>query len=347
MAVRRRRSTASLALTAALGVSAALLLSACGPDEVTAGGTPASSAPAVPATPAGGARPTAAGSAKPTASAPTSAALPAHGTGVPHLTLSNGGNLVLLDNATVDFHTQVRDLAWSPDGSKAVFIDGHGNLVTSNPDGTGQHTLATNPGGQTWSHPAWKLELPSEAANVSSDNIVFTIEKGGHPDLYQVPADGAPAAPAPLPLGVADPSLPQPQQHENTWANVAGTMGLLAYENTADGQVYIRDDYLRLNTYKLTAGSEPAPSRDDKEVAFVRSVGGHDHLFAVDLATQALKDVDLTPNATTDYTEPSWSPDGKQLVARTPDGLVLLAADGSQAPHKVAGNLQGLPAFRA
>ncbi|MFD0330721.1 hypothetical protein ACFQZC_27295 [Streptacidiphilus monticola] len=120
------------------------------------------------------------------------------------------------------------------------------------------------------------------------------------------------------------------------------------YANTGDGDVYIRDDYLRQQGGAMTAGSQPAVpaapaqgSPAEGEVVFVRSVGGHDHLF-LERGTSA---TDLTPNAATDYTEPAVSPDGRTVAARTPDGIVTLTLDGSHTPVKVSDHL-GLPAYR-
>ncbi|MFE0461757.1 hypothetical protein ACFW1A_21145 [Kitasatospora sp. NPDC058965] len=344
MAARRRRgSAAALALTAALGVGSTLLLTACGPDE-TAGATasPSGAATAVP----GGATGRPSGSASPGRPTP---APPAHGTGVPHLTVSNGTSIVLLDSSTVDFHTLVRDLAWSPDGSKAAFIDGDGNLVVSKPDGTGKVTVAKNPGHQTWSHPTWQVvKSDPNIGNPAKNSIFLTVDKGGSTTLAGVPADAVGATPTQLSLnaeGDGENVTPLPQTG-NVWPNVGGNYGSAVYANTGDGMVYIRDDSLRQQGRKLTAGSQPALSPDQHEVVFVRSVGGHDHLFTLDLDTQNAQPRDLTPKATTDYTEPAWAPAGKELAARTPDGIVLLPADGSQAPKPTAAT-PGLPVYRS
>ncbi|WP_327068492.1 LpqB family beta-propeller domain-containing protein [Kitasatospora sp. NBC_01250] len=348
VARHRRRPATTVALAAALSAGAVMLLSACGPDEVAAT-SPAQSASAPAAQPAGSSHP---GTAAPTAkgkSPGASSSTPADPSGTVHspLTVSNGTPLVMMNGTSVDFHTPVRDLSWSPDGSKAAFVNGDGSLVVANPDGSGQVTVARNPGGQTWSHPTWQVNAAGDANGVAAkNNVIFTVDQGGTTHLASVPATAAGAAPAKLDLspGIDDPAVPQ---SANAWANTAGPHGITtAYENTADGKIYLRDDYTREQTRALTAGSEPALAPDASTVVFVRSSGGHDHLFEMPLGQQNATAKDLTPNATTDYTEPALSPDGKLIAARTPTGIVTLPTDGSAAPTMTV-NAIGLPAFRA
>jgi Tol biopolymer transport system component len=133
----------------------------------------------------------------------------------------------------------------------------------------------------------------------------------------------------------------------NTWPSAAGSHGTAVYANPGAGEVYIRDDYIRQQGSALTEGSEPALSpAQDEDIVFVRAVDGHDHLFVERSTGGGPTYTDLTPHATTDYAEPAWSPDGKTIAARTPDGVVTLRADGSAAPVKVSG-YHGLPAYRA
>ncbi|MCC9306821.1 hypothetical protein LN042_06835 [Kitasatospora sp. RB6PN24] len=386
MAVRRRRgSAAALALTAALSVGSTLLLTACGPDgaapsaasspaaTLTATEPAASSPAAVPSatatpsapgaqTPAAGSTPTGNGTTpRPSATrtgapapggsaTPSGPGAPTRGTGTPHLTISNGTNLVQMPDSVVDFHTRVRDLAWAPDGSRAVFVNGNGDLVTAKPDGTDQIVAAKNPGGQTWSHPTWMMTMPDPQIGLPNrDTIIFTADRGGTTKLMQVRGDAVNGTPTVLPLSAGAPGDNGPvtlPQTANTWANVGGTHGSIAYENTADGSVYIRDDYTRQQGYKLTEGSEPALSPDGNEVVFVRSVGGHDHLFEVRLGQNTITPQDLTPGATTDYTEPAFSPDGKEVTVRTPNGTAAMPADGELLPHPGGAAMPGLPAYR-
>ncbi|MEU2923832.1 hypothetical protein ABZ636_02040 [Streptomyces sp. NPDC007251] len=264
-----------------------------------------------------------------------------HGT----LTVSNGTRYVLINGRKVDFKVPVRDLAWSPDGKKAAFVDGSGNLDIANPDGSGRVVVAKNPGDQNWSHPTWQVAAMDTRYNIpAKDNLIFAARAKGVSRLKYVSAKAVHGTPKTLPLnGSPDPDGAVPQTG-NVWPDAAGHYGTSVYANADTGAVYIRDDYLRQQGGKLTKGSQPALSPNEEEVVFVRSVAGHDHVLVEDF-THGNRIKDLTPHATTDYTEPAWSPDGKTLAVRTPSGTVTLPADGSGRPAKVTSTV-GLAAYR-
>ncbi|MFJ8622575.1 hypothetical protein ACIRD3_06975 [Kitasatospora sp. NPDC093550] len=349
MSVRNRFGTAAaIALMTTVG---AVLLSACGPEPTASG---PSAAPT-------GAAPTSAapGTAAPGAPSHSGSAAPGgkevNGTSAAnHLTISTGTQTVAMNGTTVDFGTVVRDLAWSPDGKRAAFVNGNGDLVLANPDGTGKVTLAKNPGGETWSHPTW-LRATLEPGDTSGaaglerfNTIVFASAKGGVLKLEQVPTKTPGATPevlTPHSSEGGDDNLPQPPQTGNAWPNAGGHRAAIAYANTPANEVYIYDDYIRPNARDMGKGSQPALSPDGEHLVFVRSVNGHDHLFTRSTQFDQKAEKDLTPSATTDYTEPVWSPDGKTVAARTPDGVSTLPADGSAAPTQVS-TIKGLPAYR-
>ncbi|MFG1805254.1 hypothetical protein [Streptomyces sp. NPDC049040] len=363
MSVRteRRRTSIAIALTAGITAGLGLVLTGCGSDGASgaAGADSSATSGATPSTTSGsgsaadGKTGNAAtgndgATSRPAADSAHKTTPPLNGTSRNGLTISDGTRYVVMNGTRVDFGTAVRDLAWSPDGKKAAFVDGDGDLVVSNPDGSGRTVVAKNPGGQNWSHPTWQVRKAVPANGLPGlDNLIFAGRAGGVSKLYGVPATGHNAKPTVLRLGheSGEGTKPVPQTG-NVWPSAAGVYGSSVYAN-ADGQVYIRDDYLRQQGAPIGKGSEPAASPvDDESFVFVRSVGGHDHLFRETSTGTGPVFKDLTPNATTDYTEPAYSPDGKTIAARTPNGIVTLPADGSKAPVKVSGYL-GLPAYRA
>jgi WD40-like Beta Propeller Repeat len=357
----RRRTSAAIALTAGITAGAALLLTACGPEDATgAGSAPSATTSGAANGGAGnggsGSGGSGGGSGKGTngssgAAKPVSSSAPVpNGTAHNGLTISDGSRYVVMNGTRVDFGTAVRDLAWSPDGRKAAFVDGDGDLAVSDPDGSGRVIVAKNPGGQNWSHPTWQVRAPAPQDGMpAANNLFFAVRTGnGTTQLYVVPATAHAARPKVLGLNheSGEDIKPLPQTG-NTWPSSAGKYGSAVYANPGTGEVYIRDDYLRQQGSALTKGSEPALSPgEDQDIVFVRSVGGHDHLFVEHSTNSGPTYKDITPNATTDYTEPTWSPDGRTIAARTADGIVTLPANGSQAPVKVSGYV-GLPGYRA
>ncbi|MER6122553.1 hypothetical protein ABT173_07640 [Streptomyces sp. NPDC001795] len=275
------------------------------------------------------------------AQAATAAKSSSHGT----LTISNGTKYVLINGHWVNFGVPVRDLAWSPNGAKAAFIDGAGNLDVANADGSRRVVVAKNPGGQNWSHPTWQVAKADTQDGIpAKNNLIFAARANGVSRLKYVAATAVHGTPRTLPL-VAEPGpgVPSLPQTGNMWPNAAGGHGTSVYANSSTGEVYIRDDYIRQQGGALTKGSQPALSPNEEEVVFVRSVAGHDHVLVEDFTTGHVKD--LTPHATTDYTEPAWSADGTTLAVRTPSGTVTMPASGSGHPTKVT-SVVGLAAYR-
>ena len=266
-----------------------------------------------------------------------------------------------MNGKAVDFGTQVHDPSWSPDGTRVVFVDGGGNLVVANADGSGRIEAAHNPGGQTWSHPTWQTTQADTKDNIPARNNIFFASSAGGATLWEVPPTAHDAQPTQLTLnGYSGYGSTPPPANANTWPAGGGKFGGAVYEhdNATSSDVYVRDNYLRQQgglaikdaaepDYVLIGSSSTAEGAP--EVVFVREVGAHKHVFVQQIGTSTggtpSAARDLTPNATTDCTEPAISPDGKTVVFSTSSGVVTVAADGSGTPAFVT-NTPGFPAFR-
>jgi hypothetical protein len=279
------------------------------------------------------------------APAVANAAAPAHtsivnGTKGNGLTISNGGPYVVMNGTVVDFHTDVRDLAWNPAGTKAVFVDGNGNLETANANGTGRVVIARHGAGQVWSHPTWETSPSTPVGYYPGNNIIFTSATRTASTLDEVPANSVNAKVWEVTdFGSAN------------WANAGAYLtksveakGAFVFQDS--GKVYIEDVYLRPQATPVAVGSEPALSPSGDEVVFVRSVAGHEHVFEETLSGNRVSSVrDLTPNATTDFTEPAFSANGATIAFRAPNGTYTVPANGGHAPVRVS-TYTGLAAFR-
>ncbi len=339
MPARRRTTATAITLAAGLTAFTAAALTGCDPVDTPVAASSAS-APAS-ASPQGGGKSPAGGSS------PVPSTPPLNGTAGNGLTISDGSRWVVMNGTRVDFGTEVRDLAWSPDGSRAAFVDGDGDLVVARPDGGGRVVVARHTGSGTWSHPTWQV-APADTADglPAKDNLIFTAGTGAAAVLETVRATAVGGTPARASLnGYGGQGNPVPPQTGNSWPNGGGPVGTSVYEN-ADGNVYVRDDNLRQQGGVVGPGSEPALSpADDGSIVFVRSVAGHDHLVLSVSDGEGKRVVtDLTPGATTDYTEPAFARDGRSVAARTPRGIVTVPLHGG-APARVSG-YPGLPAYR-
>ncbi|MFJ5230450.1 hypothetical protein ACIQBJ_11220 [Kitasatospora sp. NPDC088391] len=328
--IRMRRSAAAL-LVAAVTTGSTLLLTACDP-EGGSGGSAASTA-AAPRTPA---------ASEPAGTASSGA--PAKGgtlnkTAGTKLTVSTNSATVLMDGKSVDFGTVVRDLAWSPDGKHAAFIDGDGNLQTSDPDGSHKTLVAKAPSGTTWSHPTWQVYGPNEPHGAGTF-LLFTADDKKNLRLMSTEAKAG-SKPDLLHVGDSE-GVTEIPETGNLWPNSAGQYGWTVYANKGDGQVYFHDVVSRTNGGVIGKGSQPATD-EAGDVVFVRSVDGHSHIFTEARGEQG-KERDLTPGAALDYTEPVITRDGKTVAFRGPDGIYTVPTKGGK-PDKVTDTV-GLPAYR-
>jgi hypothetical protein len=288
------------------------------------------------------------------AATPAAHAAAVNGTKGNGLTISNGSPYVVMDGTTVDFHTDVRDLAWNPAGTKAAYIDSYGDLETANANGTGRDIIAIHPAGAVFSHPTWQVATADHLDGLpAKNNVIFVAATKGVDRLETTSATAHFGKPTLLALahGSGDKVTPNPLT-ANNWPNSGGSIGTIVYDNTGNGEVYLRDDNVRQQGGAVTEGSEPAlapNSNWSEEMVFVRSVAGHDHIFEGQYETVGNETLfavrDLTPHATTNYTEPTFSANGQTIAFRGGDGTYTLPVSGSHTPVRTS-TYTGLAAYR-
>ena len=264
---RRSRTASAIALAAALTAGTALLLTGCGPTPGSPSGSPSGSA----STPA---KSTAPGGAAPGS--------PVNGTKGNALTISTGYQYVVMNGTTVDFGSVVRDLAWSPSGRGPPSSTARVTWTSPTPTGAAAGPSSPDPGNQAWSHPTWQVTGADQEGIAPRTTSSSPPRSNGITRLEEASATANHGTPDRLTLdhGAGQNVRPEPRTG-NTWPNGGRTAatGPTVYENTATGEVYIRDDYLRQRAAHWRSGSEPALSPNGEDVVFVRSVGGHDHIF--------------------------------------------------------------------
>jgi hypothetical protein len=355
MVGRGRKTWARAALYAA-ALATPLAVSGCQSATSTTGAPAAGASSSAAGGASGGVNaPASSPSSSPASSASSAQALNA--TGGTGLTISDGGAKLLMNGTAVDFGTKVLDPAWSSDGSKVAFIDGGGNLVVANADGTGRIEAAHNPGGGKWSHPTWQTKQADPQDGIPASSNIFFASTAGGATLWEVSADAHDAQPKKLPInGMSGQGAVPPSQTGNSWPSGAGSHGgsVYQYDDSGSPDIFVRDDFLRQQGgLAIKDAAEPGyvalgssgVKAGTSEVVFVRKVGAYDHVFieAVDVPNATARD--LTPHATTDCTEPAISPDGKTVAFSTSSGVVSVAADGTGNPAFVT-HAPGFPAFR-
>src|SRR5262249_17902051 len=95
----------------------------------------------------------------------------------------DGTNVVTIGDQKVTFPTTVTDAVWAPDGSRIVFVDSNGAIVTARPDASDLLVLAPGKSGASRRHPAW---------DATNGQVMFDERTGNAAwNLMAVNANGA------------------------------------------------------------------------------------------------------------------------------------------------------------
>ncbi len=266
-----------------------------------------------------------------TSASPSGQAQPA-GIKAGALLVSDGGEGVTIDGRKVALPGPVRDAVWSPDGSRIAFVLGDGVVATARPDGSDVVRLTEGKAGAKASGPAWTDH---------GTTITFTERAGsGKPKLVEVPAK---APGKQLDSGAAEGTG---NSALSVSAVDSGTADVAYQHQGASGpEVWIADLNQRdPSPFKLVAGSDPAPSPDGEQVAFI----GKNGQLSVIAAKYDAKPVQVTFGAAKP-TDPVWTPDGRSIAYRTDSGIESVSASvkagAKENPATKLSDIAGVPSL--
>ena len=249
---------------------------------------------------------------------------PAHATtaspaGIAKLTLSGGSTSGPAQSGDLDgtkygltYADKATDLAWSPTGARAVWVDPtSGQVLTGTPGGAHTAVAPAVPNGTTRHHPTF---IDGGARVVWSESAT-----GGNAALKWAYADGLDTD------GNGAPVVHDFRSQKGVdFFNPDAVGNILVYQinNVGAGPEIHVMDLAQPNAapYKVAAGWDPTVSPDGKTVAFINNVGNVDNIYTVSTANPGSTLANPQPitgqgtGTPHSFRHPVWTPDGKALV---------------------------------
>ncbi|MBW8804387.1 MAG: cell wall-binding repeat-containing protein [Catenulisporales bacterium] len=223
---------------------------------------------------------------------------------------------------------------FAPDGSRYVYADSDGAIITHNSPGGAPLVADPAKPGVARSHPTFFAD---------GSAIVFSQTVNGVSKLVAVPA----FTPEGDPVQETDPLSklsPQPMP-EGTESSPDSNGRTLAFQHRAAGhdEIWVQDAFGRGSEGPIRVtddGTSPSVSPDGKTIAFLRQDGGgHEQIWTVPWNGQTAQPQAGTPvqvtNDARDHLNPTFTPDGSRITyegrAKTsgaPDNTESVAATG-------------------
>jgi hypothetical protein len=248
------------------------------------------------------------------------------------LTSSNGTGSIMRQGASALSVTgaTVTEAAWSPDGSRAVFISADDGLFTVRYTGGAAARLLPPAAGVQRADPTWV-----------GDGYSFVYAEQSAP--------GEPWHLSEMLAGQSDlPDQITPEDGFNYTDPDAGVGATVVFQREAVGggtpEIWLRDNDLSLSPI-LSDGRNPALAPHGQKVAFVRNDGSNDEIFVANLDGSNQTQVTDTP---TTKDNPVWSFDNTTIAFSNDGGVATVPASSNPPATSVTtvSGLSGVPAFQ-
>jgi hypothetical protein len=239
--------------------------------------------------------------------------------------------------------------AFAPDGSRFVYADGNGAIITKNDPGFAPLVVDPAKPGVSRSHPTFFAD---------GSAIVFSETANGTSKIVSIPAFTAPGTP----VQETDPlSHLVSQMPEGTETAPDSNGRTLAFQHTVNGheEIWVQDAFGRGSGGPVQAtdnGTDPSVSPDGKTIAFLRKDNnGREQIWTVAWNGQGATPAAGTPKQLTtdahDHFFPAFSPDGARIAyeGRTatsgaPDDVESIASAGGG--QKQESTTVGVPSYQ-
>jgi hypothetical protein len=327
-----------------LAVIAGSVISATAACGGSGGGGHAGGAPHANGTEGAGSGTHVTGSASPTKK--SGAPAPVFTASVP--TISDGTDKVVIGGVSVTFPSTVTDAAWSPDGTRLVYVDGDGNIATARPDGSGVLVLTQTKAGVKRAQPAFEDgggEIVFSERGANGVWRLMSVSANGR----DIAADGTPGEALMDSIGDGVGDTAADAVYDASRVSFDGPFNILAYQHagSAGPEIWVLDRNQRgPSGRKARDGAAPTLSPDGSKIAFV---GGDGQLYTESLPIKASSTAVKITVGIVGATHPVWSPDGTRIAFGTASDVESVSASapagGGGAPVKVESHSPGVPAY--